>query len=112
MGDLFGLLRYRDRLMAWDGPACPTCRGTGRLVLTGQGGGTWIELSCRACYGSGIEGTAAPVAKAPDRERQPPVGEHAAVVESGLCRRCLGARTILCGPLWRSEPCPDCGLDR
>lgn len=100
---------------------CPDCDGRG-VEKIGP-----LTLACRFCLGRGqVGGDYEPAEDGSTRSdgfREPrdgetydpavhgplpAVGAHVAVAGSGLCAQCLGAQTIMRGPLWRSEPCPSC----
>ncbi|WP_242890318.1 hypothetical protein [Actinomadura litoris] len=93
----------------WDAPACEHCGGTRRVVLEGRRG--WIEVNCWYCQGTGNEGGQPSDVEPPDLSApRPPVGQHVAVAESGLCPVCLGAREVvsLADGMRGRAPCPRC----
>jgi RecJ-like exonuclease len=80
---------------------CPECGGSGEEKLGA------LTLQCQFCRGAGGVGGENERAKDEFRTPQagerydpevhgplPPVGEHPAVRESGLCRQCLGSRKV------------------
>ena len=83
---------------------------TRRLVMTGRGG-RWVEVNCWHCEGTGNQGGRAEPVEPPDLSApQPPVGDHVAVAETGLCPACLGAGEVvsLQEGMRGRMPCPRC----
>lgn len=99
---------------------CPECGGTGEQRI-----GT-LRLACRFCHGAGQVGGEYEPAEGghqrTDGYRTPTEGEeydpqvhgplpaardHPAVLGSGLCRTCLGARVVVSSTLIEA-PCPEC----
>ncbi|WP_151562139.1 hypothetical protein [Actinomadura rudentiformis] len=77
--------------------------------MTGKDG-SWIEVNCWHCQGTGNEGGQPDPVGPPSQSERRPVGQAAAVEESGLCPQCIGAGEVigLQEGMRGRVPCPLC----
>lgn len=68
---------------------CPECEGSGSHALAPS-----LRVKCGFCLGSGMVGGAHEPAEDPEPPPPPPAWRQPAIVQSGLCGYCLGAKEV------------------
>ncbi|MQY09824.1 hypothetical protein [Actinomadura macrotermitis] len=94
----------------WNGSSCAQCKGRGEVAFIRRDG-YWSSVKCWVCEGAGrpsAQGPRPPFHADEPRGPLPPISDHPAVRDSGLCRVCLGAGVVVTARTYAEADCPAC----